>query len=1123
MSLQFIIGGTGSDKTQAIQDMAIARSLAAPDKNYYMIVPEQYSMQTQAQMAARHPGGGVMDIDIVSFPRLAYRVFDEVGDPCRTLLEDSGKRMVIRRVLARNRQDLDIFRGSVKKSGFIGEAKSMLSELIQYQIRPEDLSKAIQAAGEETTLGRKLSDISKLYQGFLDHLADSFMTAEELLDVLADRVEASEKLRGSEIYLDNFTGFTPTQYHLLERLLRLCSRVVITLTIDIRDKVYEPGKDYELFHLTKETYWKLEKMCRQHHVERERDILLPTRKEGELAFLEKNVFRFGRRQPWAGAPERVHIYMLEHPEDEIGFAARMILKMVRRDGGSFRDFAVVTPDVSRYEGEAERQFSRLGIPVFIDRKRNLMANSFIEALRSALDTIAWDFSYESVMRYLRSGYSRLEEKEVDVLDNYLLATGIRGQKRWEQPFARRSRRFRSDMFVRVNQIRETVLEELAPLREGMRGDKTVKEYCAAVYHFMENIQAKQQLDDRVESFEETARPDLAREYEQIYDSVIGLLEKCADILGDTSMSPEEFTEVLDAGFEEEQVGVIPPTLDQVLFGDLKRTRLGHVKYTFLIGCNDGVLPSDPVTGGMINDREKEQLAAYGLMLSPTGRENSFQEYFYIYSHMTQPLKGLFFTYAQMDGSGKALNPSSVLKEVRGLFPELRVEAPKAEDVEMLGDIRDGGDYLLNGFDTIREGREPDKLWRDLYAWFFRHDRTREKLSGWLAKAFLPVVPETLSARAVKALYGEHPLVSITSLEKYAACAYAHFLQAGLGLRPRERYRLSAPDMGSILHSSMERFSEALSREGKKWKELDDARRDALAESCVRAAAEEYRETLLLDNARYKYYIEKLVRLVKRTVWTVQKQLEKGDFEPAGFEVGFSEENLLKFVGKIDRYDIYENGDQIGVRVVDYKSGSTDFDLTGVYYGLQIQLAVYMKQIVRMVEKKYPGKEVVEAGLFYYHISDPMLLDPGEDERSREEKLLSQLKMDGLVNSDPKVLEWMDRDMGNRPQILPVSLKKDGSLKETDHAADARQLEQLNYLMDRRIRQFSDHLLAGDIKAAPYLRQRGSQRRTACDYCDYTGVCQFDTKLEGCDHHRLMEIKAEQVWQRIYEEVLKECQ
>ncbi len=1123
MSLQFIIGGTGSDKTETIQDMVIRRSIQAPDKNYYMIVPEQYTMQTQAQMAGRHPGGGVMNIDIVSFPRLAYRVFDEVGNPLKTVLEDSGKRMVIRRILTENRQHFDIFGGNIKKSGFIGEAKSMISELIQYQIRPEDLEQCSQSAGKETAFGKKLSDIRKLYEGFLDYLSDSFMTAEEILDVLSDHVDDSEKLRDSEIYLDNFTGFTPTQYHLMERLLRICSRVVISLTIDIRDRVQDPGKDYELFHLTKETLWKLEEMCRECHIEREEDMMLPSSKKGELACLEKGIFRFGRRQVWDREPEQIHIHMLESPEEEVGFTARTILGMVRQEGWSFRDFAVITSDVSRYEAEVERQFEQLDIPVFIDQKRNLMANSFIEALRSGMDTQLWDYSYESVMRYLRSGYSQVAEGDADVLENYLLATGVRGYSRWSKPFVRRGRRFQGDMFLEVNRIREEVLQELAPLREGMQQGQTVRDHCVALYRFMENIQAEEQIKHYMLRFEEEGRLDLVREYEQIYTSVIRLLEKCVDILGDTRMTLEEFAEVLDAGFEEEQVGVIPPTLDQVVFGDLKRTRLGRVRFTFLMGCNDGVLPSVVNSGGMISDREKEQLAEYGLLLAPTGRENSFREYFYIYSHMTQPSEGLFMTFAQMDGSGKALNPSPVLREVKGLFPALKIKAPNKEHLSSLANVRDGGDYLLNGFEGIREGKEPDPLWQTLYAWFSRHDGTREQLSEWLTKAFAPVMPETLSAKVVRALYGEHPLVSITTLEKYAACAYAHFLQAGLGLRERERYRLSAPDMGTILHGALEYFSEALTREGKSWKQLENEERDGLAEKCVRKAAEDFRGTMLLDNARYKYYIEKMVRLVKRTVWTIQKQIEKGDFEPAGFELDFSEKKLLHLVGKIDRYDIYENDDKVAVRIIDYKSGSTSFDLTSVYYGLQIQLVVYMKAIARMTREKYPEKEVVEAGLFYYHISDPMLLNPGEDESAQEEALLSALKMDGLVNSDPQVLRWMDRELENKPQILPVTIKKDGSVKEKEHAADSSQLEQLNYLMERRIRQFSDHLMSGDISVDPYLRQKGSVRKTACDFCDYQGVCQFDTKLEGCDYHRLMEIQAERVWQKIYEEVREECQ
>ena len=1116
MSLQMMIGGEGSHRSEYMYKKLIEESMAHPEQNFYLVVPEQYTMQTQMKMTELHPGHGVMNIDIVSFPRLAYRVFDEVGGIHKTILEDTGKSMVIRKLLSERKEMFEAFSGNIHKSGFTAQAKSMISELFQYSVEPEHLEESRKRVGEKTLLGKKLNDIQVLYEAFKTYMADTYMTAEELLDVLAKKIPSSDLLKDSIFYVDNFTGFTPSQYRLLEELLKLCKKVVIGLSIDIQDKPYDLGQEYQLFYLTKETLWKLNQMCVRLKIEQEPDVLLdaPVSKN-ELNFLESHLFRFHRVTPWEHTPEQIQLYALNHPAEEVHFAAVKIRQMIMEQGLSYRDFALITGDVSRYQESAMHYFSTMGIPLFVDDKASLSENSFVEMIRSSMEVILKDFTYESIFRYLRSGFSKIETYKVDVLDNYVLATGMRGKKRWSENFVKRYRDYQPDDFMRVNETRREIMAELEPLFK-MSHQGTVREYTQALRAFIDGISGKEQLDAYVESMQSSGDFVRAREYAQVYDAVMELLDKLEQILDDEQISLKEYMDILEAGMAEIKVGVIPPTLDQVVFGDLKRTRLGDVKMVFILGCNDGVLPTPIGSGGLLTDHEKEMLSECPIQLAPTGKQNSFREKFYIYTAMAKPSQSLVLTYAQMDGNGKSLRPSTVIKDIMHLFPKLETKVPTAwEQSQVLSGIEESKAFLMEGL------KEPDMrtmLWQTLMTWFVQNDAHKQEVSTWIREMFDLEERHTLSKRIVEALYGVRPTASITTLEKYAACAYAHFLSAGLKLEERKTARLLPPDMGNILHESMERFSKKVEASEYTWQNMPDAFREETIEQCVRETGMEYGSAIFLESARHGYYLDRLVQTAKRTVWTIQKQICKGDFVPMGFETKFALGDKVRLIGTVDRYDIYDDEDVRALRIIDYKSGMKSFDLTEVYYGLSLQLVVYLESIAKIESARYPEKRVIKAGMFYYHMQDPILEDEVQDALDAENKLISQLKLEGLANADTQVLEWMDHALDKEPQILPVKVKKDGGLSAGSTVASEDQMDQLGYFVHRRIEALTEGWMSGDISKNPYLYVKESSRKTACDYCNYKGICRFDEKREGFEYHRLMELNAKSVWERVYEEV-----
>lgn len=1116
MSLQMMLGGEGSDRQERIYKKLVDEAVKNPEQTFYLIVPEQYTMQTQMKMTELHPGHGVMNIDIVSFPRLAYRVFDEIGGIQKSILEDTGKSMVIRRLLSQNKETFEAFSGSVNKHGFVEQAKSMLSELFQYNVKSQALEESAKLVGEKTLLGKKLKDIQTLYDAFKDYMSDKYMTAEELLTVLSEKIEKSKGLRGSIVYIENFTGFTPSQYRLLEELLRICKKVVIGLSIDVQEKTYELGEEYQLFYLTKETLWKLNQMCARLGIMQEPDILCVNKPaKNELQFLEKHLFRFHRLMPWEAKNEQIHVYALSYPMDEVHFAALKIRQMVIEKGYAYKDFALITGDVGSYRDAASWQFSKMGIPLFIDDKENFSENSFVQMLSNAMEVILKDFSYESVLQYLRSGYSDIKSSDTDVLDNYLLATGIRGKKRWSSNFVKRSKDYQPEDFLRLNETRKSVFEELKPLFL-MEQNGTAGAYTKALREFILNLRGEEKLTAYVEWMNENEDFVHARAYGQVYDAVNDLLDKLEQILGDTVMSLKEYMDILKAGAEQIEVGVIPPTLDQVVLGDLKRTRLDDVKVMFIIGCNDGVIPTPVAEGGLISNREKELLADCPLELAPTGKQNSFREKFYIYTAMAKPSDKLILTYAQMDTDGKSIRPSTLLKDVQNLFSDLKVQAPeKWQNSEVLSSISESKAYLLEG---LRHPEKRDALWQSLFAYFYSDETLKKELQEWMDRAFNGNRQHRLSKSLIEALYGSRPVASITTLEKYAACAYAHFLSAGLKLEERKTSQLLPPDMGNILHEAMERFSKKVEESAYQWGTMPDEFRDETMEQCVREAGMEYGSAIMLESQRHKFYLERLVRMAQRTAWTIQKQICKGSFVPTGFETKFYVGDDVRLVGTVDRYDVYDDGEVRALRIVDYKSGTKEFDLTEIYYGLSLQLVVYLESMTRIEKERNPQKRMVKAGMFYYHIQDPILEEAAETEEARKDKLISQLKLEGISNADKDVIEWMDGALSQEPQILPVKIKKDGGFSADSSIATSEQLDDLGYFVHRRLQMLTKQWMSGNIAPNPYLYLKGSKQKTACEYCRYRSICRFDEKLEECQYHRLKELTPKNVWEQIKEEV-----
>ena len=1095
MPLKFVFGPSGSGKSSYLYQHVIQESMKYPERNYIVLVPEQFTMQTQKDLVMMHERKGIMNIDVLSFARLAYRVFEETGGGGLPVLDDEGKNLILRKIAGDYESELKMLGGHMKKQGYISEVKSVISEFTQYDIGEDEIERVMESAGESSRLYYKLADIRLLYRGFTDYLREKYITKEELLDVLSREVEKSERLKNSTVVLDGFTGFTPVQDRLLGELMRHCREVIVTVTMDRRGNPYVYEHPYQLFALSKQMVTSLLQIAKQNKIPVEEPVELydhvPWRfKEQEaLAFLEKHLFRYG-----AGAyekeQEQVKLHLAKNPREEAYAVAEQVRRMMREDRYRLRDIGVIVSDMDVYADHLKQAFIKYDIPFFMDHKRSILLNSFVEYIRSVLHMAEQSFSYESVFRFLRTNLAGFTYEEIDELENYVIGLGIKGYKHWQEMWTRKLRGMAQEDLDKMNHYRRQLVEKVDGLIYVLRQRrKTVADITRAIYEFMvqENLQVR--LAEQEELFKAKGELALAREYAQIYRIVIELFDKFVELLGDEQVSLSEYCKLLDAGLEEARVGVIPPEVDQVVIGDMQRTRLKDIKALLFAGANDVYLPGALLRTGLLSELDREKFAREKLTLSAGGKEKAYVQKFYLYLNLTKPSEKLDIYYSKVSADGKSVRPSYLIQELQKLFPKLKVrdEERYLKEQELTENI--GFDRMIREF--VQKRHETDGAWCELYNWYKKNPKWQEKVERFLEAGYYRKPLDALTEEAAKRLYGEEFETSITRMERFAVCAFSHFLTYGLGLREREEYDFQAADLGNVCHRALERFSYKVEREAGDWLKLTEEKRKQYVEESVEEAIADYGNSILYSSSRNAYLIVRMKRMLEKTVWALTKQLAAGDFKPAAYELRFAN-------GKIDRVDTCEDGDCVYVKVIDYKTGSKSFDVTALYHGLQLQLMVYMDAALQLEQKKHPEKEILPAGVFYYRIQDPLIDRPKEGEE--QESILKELKPDGMISLEKEVLEHLDHCMVGESSVIPVKYNKNGSLSKSSKAASAQDFYLMMKYAVNKVEEIRQKILSGDVKVNPY--RRGTE--TSCDYCSYRQICGFDTKMEG---YRYREIEA----------------
>ncbi|MHA0855784.1 helicase-exonuclease AddAB subunit AddB [Paenibacillus sp. CMAA1364] len=1163
MSVQFLIGRSGSGKTTNIlQEISTRLSKESQGKPMILIVPEQGSFQAEHALVTSGSVRGIARAQVLSFQRLAYRVMQETGGSARVGISEDGKRMLLYKILQRRKEELTLFGPSGDQVGFVGRLGELYSEMKRYCIDAANVSEQLSVMVSNRLgtpiLRDKLRDIVTLYQDFERELSPLYMDNEDYLMTLTQAIPNSSFVKEADIWIDGFHGFTPQEYMVLQQLMANAASVTIALTLD---KVLPSGmlpQELDLFHPTATTYVKLKGIAEELGIEVSDRLLsldqLPRFVDTpELAHLERG---FDRRVPWhdiqhedRDKPKGISIHQAIHRRAEVEGALREMTRLVRDEGARFREMAIFVRQLGDYESIIGPLCRDNNVPFFLDQKRSELHHPLVEFIRASLDIVKRKWRYEDVFRLVKTDLllpldGSLQRKDMDRLENYVLACGIHGY-RWTdgRPWlATPSLSLEGD----TNVSREKKGEELLELMERCRASicrplmafenrlknaKTTQDLCTALYLLLEESDVPQKIDFLSQEAVEVGRPEIAKEHRQLWGAILDLLDQMVELMGHEDMSFDLFTGILDTGLAEMKLALVPPSIDQILIGNMDRTRTSGVKYTFLLGFNEGIVPAILQEDGVLTEQERIQLTEVGIELAPSISRKLLDERFLIYNALTSASHHVWISYASADEEGKVLLPSEVVRHVKKMFPYLKEQPllaqPSEEQTseELLSYITNPQQtlsYLIVELHKWKQGSEISDLWWEVYNWYIDHEQWREPLLNLLGSLFYENKTIPLQHVTSQRLYGTKIRTSVSRMERFVACPFSHFASHGLKLKERQMYRLKAPDIGQLFHSALSDMATQLKNRNVSWGSLTAEECRWEADIAVDRLTPLLQGEILLSSKRYAYISRKLKNIVGRASIILGEHARRGHFEPIGLELDFGPgktlpplkfllENgsMMEIVGRIDRVDMAQGEQGMMLRVIDYKSSQNDLKLHEVYYGLSLQLLTYLDVLLTYSEE-WLGQVAIPAGTLYFHVHDPLLQSTNAmNAEQAADELLKRFKMKGLLLADRDVVAHMDATLEKgHSAILPVALKADGSFYSTAAVASKEQWGSLLSSVRQNIVKIGTRMTEGEVKIEPYR----IQNETACTFCSYKPVCQFDETIEGNHYNILGKPSKEQVWE-----------
>ena len=1078
---------------QDIRGELLERMGRSSARRRLLIVPEQYSHETERAMCTALGDGASLECEVLSFTRLAGRLTDAAGGGAAPLLDAGGRMLLMYAALRRVSDALTAYRAPSRKPAFLTGLLATVDECRSYRVEPETLIRAGEELGGRQ--GDKLRDLGLICAAYQAMEEAGAADPRGRLDRLARQLHDTGWAAGMAFYVYGFTDFTPQEEQVLSELARQGELTVAFVC----DPVDDPAG---IFQPALRASKRLARDARENAASvREETLVRPLNRHPSLAFLERNLFGISLDSVWSDQCAVTRVAAVT-PRQEVEWCAAEILRLLREEGYRCRDIAVCARRLDGYGELINSVLARYGVPVFLSAMDDVLEKPVLALVTSALAAAAEDYPYEELFRYLKTGLTGISDEERDLLENYALTWDLKGsawtrQKPWDMHPEGYGHAFSDEDTAHVawlDQLRRRVIAPLEALRKVK--DKTGKGRALALYRFLEDIDLPTRLAQRADSLDSRGERTAAAQYRQLWDILVDGLEQCALLLEDTDLELDEFSRLFSMVLSQYDVGAIPVSLDAVTVADAPRLAHREAKALFLLGADSDSIPDRASSPGLFSDHDRDALAAMEVELAPRQEDKLHREMTIAYETCARPSERLYVSYAA--GSGDSQKTPCFLWERLGLlFPD----SPVADGTDPLSRLSAPDTALeLAGWDPAVAG-----ALRAAPGLSTRVERIRNAALWRRGR---------LSRLAVDKLFGPVVPMSATKLDLVNSCHFSYFLRFGLDARPRQRAAFHATDYGTFVHDVLENTLRTARDQGISLDDTDGVRR------LSQAAADRYEREVLTgledEPARFRWLFGRMKQAALAVVESVAAELSVSDFAPAAFELGFGRTSgplppveveqgvRLQLSGFVDRVDEWVHDGKRYLRVVDYKTGKKSFDFADVEDGRGLQMLLYLFALSREGERVFGPGEIVPAGVLYVPARTPLV--DGERGMSEEDIQKSRdklLRRQGLVLDEPEVLEAMEHTAGSY-RFLPISK---GPYKH-DYLISPEQMDALDKYITVALRRAAGELAAGNIDADPYWHNAD---KNPCRWCDYRAACHFE---EGCGDARRFRkgVKAAEFWQ-----------
>jgi ATP-dependent helicase/nuclease subunit B len=1121
MSVQFILGRSGTGKTSYCI-RAIAEALLEPsDHSLLFLVPEQATYQAERAILSDKRLSGYHRLHILSFDRLQFMLLGK--NTARPIVSRLGRQMIVHKILRDIREELTVFRSSSLLPGFARQIAETIAEMYQYAKTPDEvtaLPEKLSSGGAGRLAAMKFADIARIFEAYTRYLSGRFVDPDAQIVDASRKVQEAELLKGAYLWVDGFSGFTEGEMALLIELLKRVDRAHVALSMDPAH-VAEPGSavahpETDVFEPTERTHAALLDAIGRADIELRPPVRLQHvarfSKAPALARVERYLFIPGAERTHVG--DSIRLISAPSVRAEVQTIARQIAALVRDKGYRYRDIAVVASDLDRYEHYVRGYFGDYQIPFFIDKRKPLTRHPVIELLGTALAAVTEGFERGDVFAYLKTDLAPLDRVDVDLLENYCLAFGVEGRD-WTDPAPwqfQGGEGFFDER--RINETRDRAARPLLALREALCPDGdtnrtlTAVEFTRAVFAFLDGLQVRRKVTQWVEVARQAHDLTAVDEHQQFFDRFVDVFDELTEVFKDDRLKASDYASLLTLAFSQMTLAFIPPSLDQVLVGSIERSRHPNLKAVFLLGATQKQFPVPVAGGGVLSDEDREAAEAAGFHVAPTSTQALAEREYLAYIAYTRPSEFLCISYPAVDEKGGPVVRSHFVDEIIALFDDLQAQSvediqPQIEDLYEPSEMAEWLCARL-GRDVFAPVADEASLKGVLNA--MRTDEDYRPTAGAITSALEYQNHAVLGPAVVGRFLVARMRSSVTQLETFAACPFKHFAQSTLKLKPRREFKLEPLDLGKFYHAVLDALHKSLVVKGSNFADSDEKDLVHLLQEQIDAvtARDAFISQFRAHSVHNDFILRNAGGVLEECVLELARMIRAGAFRPHLTEVGFgdvpdaqqnlgpfeinlSQGRVLVMNGRIDRIDIARVGGTRVALIIDYKTSTLGALLHWwkVYYGLGLQLPVYMLAVLNT--KSGLADDV--AGAVCVPVDVPVKTGALAD--SRNEGPAFRRRARGPLNG--MFYNALDSGASGGSPFYSFFVTKDGEPYGHYERQDILRPEHFRTLLtwvQRKVVELAEDRMSGRIEVKPY---RYHDERP-CTFCEYLPVCRFDWQV-----------------------------